>query len=283
MGAGNMGSPAGQEMSRRMRQQQGDGLDPQAMGGFRNSPLRQEERRPAAGVQNTRDVMGGGRGQFQFGADNEIGGMGAPAFGEEMRDADLSDPNAGKPDPDAIRAVAGANRRRLARRGEERQRRFMERMPRGGKGTFSETETINGETTKRSGSFDPSEGSPFKLGKGIDFGAGRARRDSEYSFGMGSDIGGFGAPSEQMPGEGVGQPGMQPDASIGSDVGFDFGALMGGPKQQFEEQQQATAPVPGQSLQAGEQADQIRASLSERRGAAGKRRMPTIDEDYFSL
>jgi hypothetical protein len=264
MGAGNMGSPAGQEMSRRMRQQQGDGLDPQAMGGFRNSPLRQEERRPAAGVQNTRDVMGGGRGQFQFGADNEIGGMGAPAFGKEMRDADLSDPNAGKPDPDAMRAVAGANRRKMARRGEQRQRRFMDKMDR-----RNETNSPRGETPR--------------MGKGIDFGAGRARRDAEYSFGMDSDIGGFGAPSEQMPGEGVGQPGMQPDASIGSDVSFDFGALMGGPKQQFEEQQQATAPVPGQSLQAGEQAEQIRASLAERRGAAGKRRMPTIDEDYFSL
>jgi hypothetical protein len=271
MGAGNMGSAAGREMSRRMRQQQGSEI-----GGMPPPPPRDVQAGGSGGYFR-------GRGPFQFGADNEIGGMGAPAFGEEMRDADLSDPNAGKPDPDAIRAVAGANRRRMARRGEERQRRFMERMPRGGKGTFSETETINGETTKRSGSFDPSEGSPFKLGKGIDFGAGRARRDSEYSFGMDSDIGGFGAPSEQMPGEGVGQPGMQPDASIGSDVGFDFGALMGGPKQQFEEQMQAKAPVPGQSLQAGERAEQIRASLAERRGAAGKRRMPTIDEDYFSL
>ena len=144
-------------------------------------------------------------------------------------------------------------------------------MPKGGKGTFSETETINGETQSRSGSFDPSKGSPFKLGKGMDFGAGRARRDVPFG--------------EQMPGDGAGAPegNMQPEASIGADVPFDFAAMMGGPKQQYEEQVQARAAIPGQSLQAGQQAAQIRASLTERRGADAKRRMPTMDDEYLSL
>ena len=44
---------------------------------------------------------------------------------------------------------------------------------------------------------------------------------------------------EQMPGDGAGQPRMQPDPSTGSDVDFDFAAMMGGPKQQYEEQVQS--------------------------------------------
>ena len=262
MGAGNMGGAAGRDLSRRMREQQGDGRDPQAMGGFGNSPLRQEERGPVAGVQISRGMFGGGRGSFEFGAANEM-----PAFAEEKRDADLATPEGDAPDPDALRAVAGSRREKMRNRANERQRKFFERMPKGGKGTFSETETINGETQSRSGSFDPSQGSPFKLGKGMDFGSGRR----DVMFG------------EQMPGDGAGAPGMQPEASIGADVPFDFAAMMGGPKQQFEEQSQARSSVPGQSLQAGQQASQIRASLAERRGAAGKRRMPTLDEEYLSM
>ena len=269
MGAGNMGGAAGRDLSRRMREQQGDGRDPQAMGGFGNSPLRQEERRPAAGVQNMRDMFGGGRGPFQFGGDNEMGGMGAPdpAFGVEKRDADLSTPEGDAPDPDALRAVAGSRRERQRNRANERQRKFFERMPKGGKGTFSETETVNGETQSRSGSFDPSQGSPFKLGKGMDMSSGRRG----VMFG------------EQMPGDGAGAPegNMQPD--MGPDQPFDFAAMMGGPKQQYEEQVQSRSPIPGQSLQAGQQAAQIRASLTERRGAAAKRRMPTMDDEYLSL
>ncbi len=216
MGAGNMGGPAGRELTRRMRQQQGDGEDPNAMGGFRNSPLRQEERRPAAGVQDARDRMGGGRGSFQFGAGNETSPMSSePAFGDE---ADLDRPGKGVPEPDAFRAAAGANRRKQARRSEARQARFMA---------------------------------------------------------MKND--------ESMPGAGAGSPGMQPDASIGSDIGFDFGAMMGGPKQQFEEEVQARQAVPGQALQAGQQAAQIREEMVARRGAEGKRRMPTMDDEYLSL
>ena len=182
MGAGNMGGPAGRELTRRMR----------------------------SGQQGREDDT------FQFGAGNETSPMGAPpAFGEE---ADLSEPGAGSPDPDAFRAVAGANRRKQARRGEERQAKFM----------------------------------AFKN-------------------------------DESMPGAGAGAPRMQPEESIGSDVGFDFGAMMGGPKQQFEEEVQARQAVPGQSLQAGQQAAQIRESLTARRGAAGKRRMPTMDDEYLSL
>lgn len=182
MGAGNMGGPAGRELTRRMRSGQ----------------------------------EGAGEGSYQFGAGNETSPMGAaPAFGEEN---DLESPGKGVPEPDAFRAAAGANRRKQARRSEERQARFMA---------------------------------------------------------MKND--------ESMPGAGAGAPRMQPDPSVGSDVDFDFGAMMGGPKQQFEEDVQARQAVPGQSLQAGQQAAQIREELTARRGAAGKRRMPTMDDEYLSL
>ena len=244
MGAGNMGGAAGRDLSRRMREQQGDDRDPNAMGGFRNTPLRQEERRPAAGVQDERDVMGGGRGGFQFGgAEEGLTRATTPGFGEE---ADLSAPGVDSPDPDAVRAVASSNKKRMRERTGRRQAKFLEQR----------NETNNGSDETRNG---------------VTFGAGFASR------------------GEQMPGEGVGQPRMQP--APGPDVkppggyqgGFDFEAMMGGPKQQAEEEIQSRQPVPGQALQAGQQAFQIREALTARRGAAGKRKMPSIDEDYFSI
>ena len=136
MGAGNMDGPAGREMSRRMRSNR--------------------------------------EGSFQFGAGNEIGGFGAPdpAFADE---GDLSEPGKNSPDPDALRAVAGANKKRAAKRAEARQAKF---------------------------------------------------------FSMKDD--------ENMPGAGQGNPGMQmspgPDMKPpgGYQGGFDFDAMMGGPKQQAE-------------------------------------------------
>ena len=73
MGAGNMGGPAGRELTRRMR----------------------------SGQQGREDDS------FQFGAGNETSPMGAPpAFGEE---ADLSEPGAGSPDPDASCSIGSAS------------------------------------------------------------------------------------------------------------------------------------------------------------------------------
>ena len=168
MGAGNMSGAAGRNLSERMRQRQG---------GSTGAP------------------------GFDFGASNEMS-TADPAFGEEKRDADLSTPEGDAPEPNALRAVAGA------------------------------------------------------------------RRDVPFG--------------EQMPGDGAGiGSNMQPD--MGPDQPFDFAAMMGGPKQQYEEQVQSRSPIPGQSLQAGQQAAQIRASLTERRGADAKRRMPTMDDEYLSL
>jgi hypothetical protein len=52
-------APSGRSAAgiRRQMQTESGGRDPNAMGGFRNAPLRQEERRPQAGVQDARDKI----------------------------------------------------------------------------------------------------------------------------------------------------------------------------------------------------------------------------------
>ena len=245
MGAGNLGGPAGREMARRMREQQGDDRDPNAMGGFRNTPLRQEERRPAAGVQDTRDILGGGRGPDQFGGGNDFQ---MPGFAEEGPETgDLVEPGQNSPDPDALRAVAATNKRRAGARADARQAKFMEKK--------------RGSTGGEYGGFDEPT-----AGRGMEFGPGRAMRDIE-----------------NMPGTGAGAPKMSPvgpnnDRSMVRP--FDYMAMLGGPKQQQEEEFQARQPVPGQELQAGQLASQIRANLVSKRD---QDKNPTLGSDYLTF